>query len=598
RSLIEIIRSSCKSQMFDKFHLKAFKQFWKPDPEQTAMRVYGEAYASDCAAEFEQTVYENISESIPGEEEVENVVIWVMVWSDSTHLAQFGTASLWPIYIYIGNLSKYIRCNRSAFAANHLAYIPSLPDVIGAEYYKKFSETPSAEVLRFLKREIMQAVWMLLMNDEFVHAHKHGFLEKCADSKVRRFFPRFYTYSADNMDRILLVCMKFIAECFCPGCLAKKSDIHKLGTVNDFKMRISCQRHDSIHHQAKVRNARKLIFQNGYGVESTAVKEILDRESLTPIQNAWSLRLYEHGFDHFLMHPSDMLHMWSVGKEKDIFAASVRLLYTCSNDLVTEMDQRFRQVPTFGKRVVRKFRNNVSAMKKLAGRDYNNIIICAMPCVEELFTDVGMEELMQELFFVSATWYSFADLRLHTDSTLEFLKSTMTDLGHILRQFTKSANEHPMVELPEETASRHRRNPKQNASTPKSKKFSNSAPKTHFLGDFVRSIKYFGTTDSYDTSIGESQHQQVKGYYDRTNKQDHEAQIARHNNRTMLLHGIQQRNNKEATRNQLALTEDHNEPLPYTDPEVKYHMAFCKQFFLDLNDLEYDKDIALKVFDF
>ncbi|THU76429.1 hypothetical protein K435DRAFT_813415 [Dendrothele bispora CBS 962.96] len=369
----------------------------------------------------------------------------------------------------------------------------------------------------------------------------------------------------------------------------------RLGTVNDFKMRISRQRHDSIHHQAKVRNARKLIFQDGYGVESMAVKGILDIESLTPIQNAWSLRLYEHGFDHFLMHPSDMLHMWSVGKEKDIFAASVRLLYTCSDDLVTEMDQRFRQVPTFGKRVVRKFRNNVSAMKKLAGRDYNNITICAMPCIEELFINVGMEELMQELFFVSATWYSFADLRLHTDSTLEFFKSTTTNLGHILRQFTKQANKHPMVELPEEAASRHRRNPKQNVSTPKSKKFSNSTPKTHFLGDFVRSIKYFGTTDSYDTSIGENQHQQVKGYYERTNKQDHEAQIACHDHRTMLLHDIRERNRLHSTRKQIALTESHNEPLPYTDPEAKYHMAFGKQFFLDLNDLEYDKDIALKV---
>jgi len=31
-----------------------------------------------------------------------------MLWSDSTHLASFGNASLWPIYLYIGNLSKYI----------------------------------------------------------------------------------------------------------------------------------------------------------------------------------------------------------------------------------------------------------------------------------------------------------------------------------------------------------------------------------------------------------------------------------------------------------------------------------------------------------
>ncbi|THV01766.1 hypothetical protein K435DRAFT_654692 [Dendrothele bispora CBS 962.96] len=146
----------------------------------------------------------------------------------------------------------------------------------------------------------------------------------------------------------------------------------------------------------------------------------------------------------------------------------------------------FQQVPTFEKRVVRKFRNNIPAMKKLAERDYNNIIICAMPCIEELFTNIGME-----LFFVSVTWYSFADLQLHTGSTLEFFKSSMTDLRHILHQFTKNANKHPMVKLPKEAASRHQWNPRQNALAPKAKKFR----------DFVQSIKYFGTTDSYDTSI-------------------------------------------------------------------------------------------------
>jgi hypothetical protein len=50
----------------------------------------------------------------------------ILVWSDSTHLANFGTASLWPIYIFFGNLSKYTRGKPTAFAAHHLAYIPSV----------------------------------------------------------------------------------------------------------------------------------------------------------------------------------------------------------------------------------------------------------------------------------------------------------------------------------------------------------------------------------------------------------------------------------------------------------------------------------------
>lgn len=33
----------------------------------------------------------------------------LLVWSDVSHLANFGDPSLWPIYLYFGNLSKYTR---------------------------------------------------------------------------------------------------------------------------------------------------------------------------------------------------------------------------------------------------------------------------------------------------------------------------------------------------------------------------------------------------------------------------------------------------------------------------------------------------------
>ena len=61
---------------------------------------------------------------------LEKVIAACMVWSDGTHLANFGTAKLWPIYILFGNLSKYIRAQPTSGACLHLAYIPSLPDWI------------------------------------------------------------------------------------------------------------------------------------------------------------------------------------------------------------------------------------------------------------------------------------------------------------------------------------------------------------------------------------------------------------------------------------------------------------------------------------
>ena len=38
---------------------------------------------------------------------LERVIAGIMLWSDSTQLAQFSHASAWPIYLFFGNLSKY-----------------------------------------------------------------------------------------------------------------------------------------------------------------------------------------------------------------------------------------------------------------------------------------------------------------------------------------------------------------------------------------------------------------------------------------------------------------------------------------------------------
>ena len=60
---------------------------------------------------------------------LETVVAAIMLWSDSTHLANFGNAALWPIYMFIGNLSKYTRAKATSFSAHHLAYIPKVSGV-------------------------------------------------------------------------------------------------------------------------------------------------------------------------------------------------------------------------------------------------------------------------------------------------------------------------------------------------------------------------------------------------------------------------------------------------------------------------------------
>ncbi len=126
RKFIDILKTTLSSTTAKTFHMTPFKLFLRP-PESTAdsppERVYSELYNSDAMNDE----YEKIK-SVPRTDDckLETVIASFMLWSDSTHLAQFGNASLWPIYAFFGNQSKYVRCKPSEFAAHHLAYIPSV----------------------------------------------------------------------------------------------------------------------------------------------------------------------------------------------------------------------------------------------------------------------------------------------------------------------------------------------------------------------------------------------------------------------------------------------------------------------------------------
>ena len=58
--------------------------------------------------------------------DLEAFVAGIIFYSDVTHLTNFGTASLYPMYMYIGNQSQYSRAKPSEFAAHHIAYIPNV----------------------------------------------------------------------------------------------------------------------------------------------------------------------------------------------------------------------------------------------------------------------------------------------------------------------------------------------------------------------------------------------------------------------------------------------------------------------------------------
>jgi Plavaka transposase len=59
----------------------------------------------------------------------------------------------------------------------------------------------SANTITHLKRELVQKVWELLLDEEFMDAYQHGMVITCGDAVTRRIFPRFFTYSADYPEK-------------------------------------------------------------------------------------------------------------------------------------------------------------------------------------------------------------------------------------------------------------------------------------------------------------------------------------------------------------------------------------------------------------
>lgn len=220
RPLLEVIKRACQSpQSSKKYHWVPFKLVHQTQAPSAHLRVYTDIYNSDAMLE-EDAKIRALGRHPDDDPNTEVAILAMLFWSDSTHLTSFGTASLWPIYLYFGNLSKYARGRPNARAAHHIAYIPSvslkpalciqadllpcppqLPDTIQDSYVKTYNKPATAEVLRFLKVELMQQIWLLILDDAFVDAYKHGILITCGDGVRRRIFPRIFTYAADYPEK-------------------------------------------------------------------------------------------------------------------------------------------------------------------------------------------------------------------------------------------------------------------------------------------------------------------------------------------------------------------------------------------------------------
>ncbi|KAL7281058.1 hypothetical protein ACG7TL_004360 [Trametes sanguinea] len=467
----------------------------------------------------------------------------LMFWSDATVVSQFGNQKAWPGYMYYGNQSKYTRARPTARAAHHIAYFVPLPDDV-QDYIRDNNDgkPPSANLLTHCRRELFHGQWACVIDDEFVHAYEHGIVVDCIDGVRRRLYPRIFTYSADYPEKMLLATLRDKGRCPCPRCLTTFDRIDRLGTPEDIEARKLNTRAPTAEQDRYVQEARELIYDSGYVVNSDHVEALLREQSLVPTRNAFA-RLEPFGFNLLDALVVDQLHEFELGVWKAIFSQLVRILESVGSETVHELNKRFRQVPSFAWTTIRRFANNVCEMKRLAARDFEDILQCIIPCFEGLLPEAHNNAVLT-LLFVAAYWHALAKMRMHTETSLGHLDDATAVLGFELRHF--AFNTCPAFNT-RETQTEYdarKRAEARRQTVPQTGTLSGRRPRTfnlntvklHFLGDYLFTIRRVGTTDSYTTQIGEHEHRRVKARRQRTNGVSADGQVVNLDVRESRMH--------------------------------------------------------------
>ncbi|EIW58937.1 uncharacterized protein TRAVEDRAFT_20783 [Trametes versicolor FP-101664 SS1] len=545
RKLLEVLVGEVQDRRFtSKRNWIPFETYWLPpaDPDAAPgtprvppIRVFSDTFDTNKMNRLEAELKRR-PRNPDDPPDLEYGILPVCIWSDATCLATFGSASLWPIYVYVANINKYIRGKPTEFVAQHLAYLPSLPDALQDFYRAHYKQVPSAETLRWCKCELMQQIWLQLLDTDFMEAYEHGIVLECGDGVLRRLFPRLLTYSADYPEKVLLTAIKNLGKCPCPRCLVTKDKVSQAGTKPDLARRRILKRVDDAPLRTSVQKTREWLFTKGYKVSSQRLKRVLDSKLLTPMQ----------------MFAPDLMHEFDLGVWKGIFTHLMRLLEAQGPNAVQEFDRRqvhfnMRQMPTFGRDKIRRFWHNVSRQNKLTARDYEDFLMTAMPAFEGLLP-LRDNETITNLLFELVNWYSLAKLRLHTQVTVDIFRVATKHMYAAVRHFARTTCEgHVMHELAKEADVRARRQgarpgKKAGSTQPCIVKFGTwKTYKYHVLGDCPDYVESAGPLETTSTKMGELEHHHTKRVYARTNKHGFAVQIAKHQRRQAVLRRIRER---------------------------------------------------------
>ncbi|KAG2063716.1 hypothetical protein BDR04DRAFT_1131029 [Suillus decipiens] len=517
-SIIAVLQEKLANARDNKlFHYEPYELRWDPPHLDTEVSIYGDLYMSAAFHEAHSDLQKS-----PGEPDCDlpRVVAGLMFWSDATQLTSFGNAKLWPTYMYFSNESKYCCCKPLCNLSNHIAYfetirLPTLPDS-----FKDLAGERgiSSKCGTHCHQELSHQQWRILLDNELLEAYEHGIVICCCDGIKCRFYPRIFTYSADYPEKVLIATVRNLGGCPCPRCLIPKDKIQNMGRPQD-KQQCETLACNDERRGVMVSTTCSLIYEQNFAVGSTAVERILKPQSWVPTSNAFSDHLRHLGVNIFRALIVDLLHKFELGVWKMLF---IHLLY--------------RQTPMFGAATIRKFSANSSEMKHMAAQNFEDLLQCSIPIFDGLLPELHNHTVLQ-LLFTMAHWHGLAKLRMHSDLTLQIMDQVTSALGqqfchfkatvcagyvtHELRLEVEHCAQHLAKQAMKQKTAHWYQGVK------RCKVFNFQTYKFHTLGDYVSTIRRYGTSDSFSTELGELEHHSLKARYSRTDRRSFVKQLTR-----------------------------------------------------------------------
>lgn len=303
-NIIDVITSVYQSDLVKSFNHVPFKEYWKPLEDmlpEHCLNIFIEKSLPLMQCLKPTMTYVTAAWGL------KSVTVPILLYLDSTHLASFGNVSCWLVYMFFGSQSKYVCTMPTSSTCYHIVYMPKVShficsilftDIVQSYHQTAFKISTKHTMAKaqqqlplHCKRELIHAVLLLIINDQFTDAYQYRVVIECKDGHRHRLFPHILLYSADYPEkctihwlmsiptnkiyRVLLSTIKSNADHLCPCCLVNKSDTIKMEMHLDMHNRQTNKHIDNYLRQITVKNARRIMYEQGVPISSDHIKRCL-----------------------------------------------------------------------------------------------------------------------------------------------------------------------------------------------------------------------------------------------------------------------------------------------------------------------------------